>query len=1010
MTHLQQARWRVPAILLAFAVLSAAGRASAVPPPTLWDALASGVAAEAPAPIIQPGAPPVVVRHGLGPVPGFTLADTSGGAANDLFFTHKPRRSGIFGAMGDWVDHLERVTGTHVHATGHETLSLQFSSVSGGQGASQTYQSYNYLGQGSNGIYNDTDLTIDATVLKYFHYQTQISNSLFNNPANNRARIDYNSKTLRFQAGDIQAGFQGNSLIDFSRYLSGVMISDAISPHLQSTVLVSQTKAQTHTLEIPGNNSSGPYYVYAGQIVDGSDHVRVDNHDMIRGQDYTLDTYSGELNFLHGQVILQTSTIAITFETYGSTGAEGSIMGMRTVYSPHSGSQVGLTSVSQLQPGGGATQSHTQQFAGYGQPGAVYILDAPLDSSKPYTVTLDGVPLVAGRDFIFNPAYSNQIVMVNTILPTQTVKITYVPLNNSATAGNRSVMGLDGHIGLGKLGSLALESAFSGIAVSGKSIAGHAFQLSGDFNPAHNLHTNVVLRDINPTYTSIESTGFGLNEKSITLDSDYQPTSRLRLTGNWETAQRPNYGSLLTGANPTVSVAGNDQYNQYSLGVNYSLARNSAINYSRTSLATTYAQGGNTDNVQDTLGINATLHQVTLDAELGRNVNDASGGVNLYGGVATTGAASSTGSTVATNSPSLSTAFTKHLGAHWQARHGITLSLGYSDDSISSAASGTATNTDARDAQLNATYSPSSHLHLDYGFDLSDTGNLGTVTPTVAFRNLLHPVAAVAPIDAPHPDQSGGAGGSVYYPGLGGGSGLGYGGTGSYSGYYGSAYAAGAGIGSYGGRSLTNHLNVAYQIAKAMQTSISLDHASSLGSYQYNSTRNSIGFVFSWQPAKQFQLNASYSLMDVLYTGNQGGTNSNTLQFWLQGHPFGRRLGVQLSYQAVLGSSTANLAPSTTGTAAPLTNTSSNLNSIYLHLDYPIATREALFVDVDNNLQTGYEGNLQRDLRVGMDYALSQALKFSLGWQFNTRVNSDPTLKQYNYNANSLLAQFGLHF
>ncbi|HZP81085.1 MAG TPA: hypothetical protein VFB21_05585 [Chthonomonadaceae bacterium] len=45
-----------------------------------------------------------------------------------------------------------------------------------------------------------------------------------------------------------------------------------------------------------------------------------------------------------------------------------------------------------------------------------------------------------------------------------------------------------------------------------------------------------------------------------------------------------------------------------------------------------------------------------------------------------------------------------------------------------------------------------------------------------------------------------------------------------------------------------------------------------------------------------------------------------------------------------------------------------------------------------------------------MDYALTQALKFSLGWQMLSRRNKDAQNALYDDSANSLLAAFGLRF
>src|SRR5579871_4317693 len=313
-------------LLFAIAALEpAASNAARADDASLWDVLSHttspnaaipGSAAANPA---QAQASSGGARMALGPVPGYSLPAPFGAQSDK-----GKKRSGIFGPVGTWFDRLQALTGSKVKATGSSTLSFRKDSISGSGSAFQTDQ---YFGQGSNGIYTDTDMTIDATLFKWLHYSTRISNSLFQNPNDKRVKLDYKTKKLRIEWGDINAGFQGNSLIDFNRYLSGIQIHNEWSRQFRTTVLWSQVKAETRTIVINGNNSSGPYYVYAGQIVEGSDQVRVDNKDMVKGTDYTLDTYTGQLNFLHNNVILSTSTIAISYETYGAGGSSGSIVG-----------------------------------------------------------------------------------------------------------------------------------------------------------------------------------------------------------------------------------------------------------------------------------------------------------------------------------------------------------------------------------------------------------------------------------------------------------------------------------------------------------------------------------------------------------------------------------------------------------------------------------------------------------------------------------------------------------
>src|SRR5690348_5826881 len=97
---------------------------------SLWDLLAR--TERPPVTAKQPGDSPagaemVAVRQPLGPVPGFSLPShkTQADPARS-----KKRRSGMFGAFGNFVDHLQSATGSKVKVSGHETLSLQFSHVS----------------------------------------------------------------------------------------------------------------------------------------------------------------------------------------------------------------------------------------------------------------------------------------------------------------------------------------------------------------------------------------------------------------------------------------------------------------------------------------------------------------------------------------------------------------------------------------------------------------------------------------------------------------------------------------------------------------------------------------------------------------------------------------------------------------------------------------------------------------------------------------------------------------
>ena len=427
----------------------------------------------------------------------------------------------MFGAVGDWYNRLEKQTGSKINATGNSTFTLRADSISGQSSAFQSEQDF---GQGSKGFYNQTDLTVDATVFKYFHYTTRISNSLFHNPADNRVKFDYKDKHTEVEVGDINAQFQGNSLIDFSRYLHGVKFTRDWSHGVKTTMLYSTTKADPRTIVIPGNDSAGPYYVYSGQIVEGSVHLRVDNSpELVLGTDYTLDPLTGELKFLNNHIIPHTSTIAISYEALGTTADQGTIYGGRMQYKLNRSFDLGMTYVSQLSKGASGTQLQTEEQHGLGAP-QFYTSNAPIDLTKPLFIYIDGRQLGPAEYTVdTSTVYTNRIFIKDTVPFDSIVRLQYIPYDANPTPGNRSVMGLDGTLRLGKLGSVTLETALSGLSLTGNNIQGHAWQFRADLTPAKKIHTTFALRDINPTFSSIQSPGFQPQRTGIGVQHRLQP-------------------------------------------------------------------------------------------------------------------------------------------------------------------------------------------------------------------------------------------------------------------------------------------------------------------------------------------------------------------------------------------------------------------------------------------------------------------------------------------------------
>ena len=995
----------------------------AQPPPSneksLWEVLS-----ETPAQAVQTGGvvQAEATRQRLGPIPGFTLLAPPRSQINieDVIAKRKRKSKGIFGGVGDWLNHLQKSTGTKVDLKGESRFTLRKDSVSGN---TDSFQSDTYLGRGSNGFYNETSMDVDATFLKHFHYRTLINNNILNNandPNYNRSQLEYSTTHTKVLVGEISAGFQGNSLINFNRYLNGVQYTQSWSNNLRTSVLFSRTRAETRTITVNGNGSAGPYYVYAGQIVDGSAKVRVNNVDVTIGTDYTLDQYTGELHFLNGRVILPTDTIAITFETIGYNQGRGTIYGVRTELVASKNNTLGFSYIAQTSDTNNALQTRTQQFYGFGTPGAAYILDAPIDTTQLVSVKIGGVPLQQGVDFVVDARLLNQIRIVSAIPSTILIEITYTPQNTSATPGNRSVFGIDNVLQLGALGSVRAELAFSGLSLQNTNYGGKALQLRADLNlipprkeretdkiGADNkkgerfqptLRTTLAYRNISPTFSSVQAANFNRNETAYDLSTEYRPFDGLRLNASYQNSLRPSYSSSSTAATQ-IETNGTDKYNQYALGGSYERGR-LGTTFNRNSSTTNFALGGNSNNNTNILAFNYKLGRVGLEFSL--NSSDSNASTLVANGTST-----SLYNSAATNSGYRS-------GINWQTNSWLNLSAALSTNAIKSLSSSSSTSssnidTTAHDSEIRARITPNKMWRIGYAFNLSDTGDLGNSSSSSTGTGGTGLPASR--LFTPSRDLSAGGGinpidssGSV----LGGGSNYNLGNYGSYSGYLGSGLNTGYGASSFGGRSSTHHTQVDYQLKK-FNIGASADIASSVGAYQYNSARNSLLFHVGFQPSQKLRFDMSLGTQRINYSGNIGGSSGNTFTLGLNARPLDR-LNITMDWMLLKNASNINFSALTGGTGQTATDTSTNLTSIRTRLDYTLAGRWTLFTELQNSDSAGYLGGNESRIRFGADYALTQAFRFTLGWQNNSRTNSDPQNALYNYRVSSILAEFGFNF
>jgi hypothetical protein len=109
-------------------------------------------------------------------------------------------------------------------------------------------------------------------------------------------KVTYDKTELTF--GDLQANFSENEFVSTSKYLNGVMITSKDTWYDLVLVPSSKLKSETQSLvSQKGSNTKGPYNLGHGSIIEGSERIELNNVLLTRGQDYTIDYFSGKITF-----------------------------------------------------------------------------------------------------------------------------------------------------------------------------------------------------------------------------------------------------------------------------------------------------------------------------------------------------------------------------------------------------------------------------------------------------------------------------------------------------------------------------------------------------------------------------------------------------------------------------------------------------------------------------------------------------------------------------------------
>lgn len=418
----------------------------------------------------------------------------------------------------DWK-WIERNVIDRVEVNGFRRVGVHFRSVSGDR---EAYNLQNDSGLGGRRFTDIGQLQITGRrVLGVLDFDASIQDSRFTDPQGEKLTLRYERRGFSLQAGDINGSLtNSNRFASFSRSLRGVQLGIR-SGRLEARTLVSQAKARAETVTLAGNGSSGPYFLQTSQIVPDSERVQIDGQLLQRGRDYAISYESGSITFTD-RTIPPSSTIAVTFESFGSNTRRGDIRGAGVTYDMGRAGRIGLTAMQQNARGGGGLSTRVDRFFGFGPASTPYVLQFQPLAARPITIRVNGILQVEGVDYVFDATNPATFFFTRFMPPTDEIDVIYTPVPRQTVDGDREVLGLDYRLPLGKSGTLTYTQARGILKSPVNPTSGTARGVTLDLAQGPwTLRANA--RDVPAGFVSVESMSFNRNERAYNLDVSYTP-------------------------------------------------------------------------------------------------------------------------------------------------------------------------------------------------------------------------------------------------------------------------------------------------------------------------------------------------------------------------------------------------------------------------------------------------------------------------------------------------------
>lgn len=803
-----------------------------------------------------------------------------------------------------------------------------------------------------------SSLHIEGPIWRNLGLQADISSSGWGN-SYTRYVLGWTTDETALYYGDLNIRLGGNEFASFNKTLQGWQLDQAIPGGLVRA-FYSREKGLTRRETIIGNNSSGPFFLRYTPIIDGSEVVKVDEQVMRFGQDYRLDYETGQLWFepvnAPPRIIPSTSTIAVSYQSYGYESSPGALYGARAEVRMLDDRMVlGLTGLQQdkrspnkagdtagfqedIYQASGTTGPFDTNFRPILPNGATVVYEGEtITIDQTVVVLVDNVEQIQGIDYdVYHDI--GRIIFRRAVPPTALVIIRYYyDLGEEVAVGDSTVLGLDLFYQISN--DLTFRSDWARSDQQADGTSGQALRSSLAYSRP-NLTATLEMRDVQPGFSYVDTVGFQRKEKGLNFAAQWQANDYVSVYERFSDLSSDSglsFGSLSTlGVDTAQDTTPNRlgvQTMRNDFGVDVRYPDWPTLSFTHQTMENRGGFGSDRRQTTDLLSLSYSPFELPFSV----NLNLSSTDLGYFGGTDTLGIRGSTTDQMqvsATYTPSSALSLSGHYGTN------------------SSITRGSSDRSDGTVAQLSARWTPSNSLSLSLDHTRSESnGSIGR------FSTLQ--------IDNP-----GGGGGGIDD---------GDDGTEERSRY----------------EDANTRIDLSWRPANNMNLTLAAgfrDYTSGGGiGYLADSEQTYYNASLGWQPASEWALTATWGRDEqVFLEEGAGAVKNNMLALGVNYRPENQPWGLALNLHKQTGSSPTTIS---SGAEQITRIVPTDLFDVSGELTYELGPAISLFGRLGRaDYDSGYAAFVKDSGELGLRYRMSQLADINVGYRFIKNLSGDPVL------------------